>query len=345
MYRVRYFSITILLLWGFLSNVGNVIGVSADIALLEQNNNDPDEEVITTSAVTYTLSSGRLGDNLLSYLHAKWIAYVYDIPLLYKPFNYSDQLALHDVEKLYTAALEKQFKKVVTVSMPLMIDKYANILYVVPYFPESLAEHTPESDFLYFITGWDDLGFQKIIRTVLQPKNQLILIKPPQNCMSVAVHVRVGRGYDFPEDQSADDRLLMHYPLKFVPDSYYIEQIQEIVRIFSDQPLYVYLFTDDPQPGALLKKYKQALNNNNVTFACRMKKNHHCAHVLEDFFSLLQFDCLIRSDSNFPLVASKLMRHMIHICPSHCYFHDNQVTVKGTITKDIEKIILHGGKI
>ena len=42
--------------------------------------------------ITYELSDGRFGDNLLSYLHAKWISHEKKIPLLYKPFTFSNEL-------------------------------------------------------------------------------------------------------------------------------------------------------------------------------------------------------------------------------------------------------------
>ena len=65
---------------------------------------------IQSSKVTYTFSGGRFGDNLLAYIHAKWIAYRYHIPLLYKPFDCSDQLVLHNLEELYNERKASQFR-------------------------------------------------------------------------------------------------------------------------------------------------------------------------------------------------------------------------------------------
>src|SRR3989344_7064790 len=93
-------------------------------------------------AVTYELSQGRFGDNLLSYIHAKWIAYKYDVPLLYKPFVYSDQLLLHERELLYSDVVKNQFDNIVVLGKHLMPqhDENNSILYIVPYFPESKWE-------------------------------------------------------------------------------------------------------------------------------------------------------------------------------------------------------------
>src|SRR5665213_983093 len=63
-------------------------------------------------AVTYEFSGGRLGDNLLSYLHAKWISYRHQIPLLYKPFKYSDKLML-DTNEIRFDLSTKKFEQVV----------------------------------------------------------------------------------------------------------------------------------------------------------------------------------------------------------------------------------------
>src|SRR5438477_11202069 len=54
------------------------------------------------SAITWKPNGGRFGDNLVSYCKAKWIAYMFNIELLYLPFPYSDELMIHENEKMYT---------------------------------------------------------------------------------------------------------------------------------------------------------------------------------------------------------------------------------------------------
>ena len=46
-------------------------------------------------AVTYDFSGGRFGDNLISYLHGKWVAHVLNLTFLYRPFEFSDKLEMH----------------------------------------------------------------------------------------------------------------------------------------------------------------------------------------------------------------------------------------------------------
>ena len=55
--------------------------------------------LIGQSYVTYQLPYGRLGDKLITYVHAKWISYKYGLKLLYRPFEYSDKLMLSKIEQ------------------------------------------------------------------------------------------------------------------------------------------------------------------------------------------------------------------------------------------------------
>ena len=56
---------------------------------------------VKAAGVTYTFSGGRFGDNLISYLHAKWVAYRAGVPLLYKPFGYSGMLVMDEEEERF----------------------------------------------------------------------------------------------------------------------------------------------------------------------------------------------------------------------------------------------------
>ena len=114
----------------------------------------------TSSAVTYTFSGGRFGDNLLSYCHAKWISYKYRIPLLYKPFGYSDQLMIDLYEIHYSQELEAQFDAVVEYSFAdSTIDPDSGTLYVIPFFPESIFNRNDEIFPFLFFVDWEDPWF------------------------------------------------------------------------------------------------------------------------------------------------------------------------------------------
>ncbi len=280
--------------------------------------------LFSISAVTYSLSGGRFGDNLIAYSHAKWISYRHNIPLLYKPFEYSDALLLHKEEKKWSAQTARKYKKNIKLKhKDFSIDRKANILYEVPYFPESTLEPENRDYPVLFEVNWNDQNFLKIIRKLISPRHSLQSPLTPKRSIpiiSVAVHVRKGTGIDSPE-------LPKICPFKSPPDSYYIEQINKIAEIFHNKVIYVYIFTDHPNPLEIRDTFRQEVNKQNVIFACRETKNFHNVNVVEDFFALTKFDCLIRSDSNFSLMACKLVDYKIHIAPEHITNAEGNIVV------------------
>lgn len=307
--------------------------------------------VLLGSAVTYTFSGGRLGDNLIAYLHAKWISYKYNMQLLYKNFNYSDQLALHDKEIRYSSDFVKKFKKSLelTKNGTLTFDNKLNALYTIPYFPESLEEHRTIDvginqnnalqrigwlEFPYFAVDWEDKKFLKIIRELIKPKSELKLINPPKNCLSIALHVRKPSGgldkpllNGLPLNMYDPNEIYFDvvFPLKFAPDSYYIDQLKRIRDIYKNEKIYVYVFTDDPNPLELVNKYKKEINDSKIEFDCR--RDNNISNVLEDLFSMTKFDCLIRADSNLSIVASKLVDYKIAISPLNHYWEGRSLKI------------------
>ena len=265
-------------------------------------------------AVTYELSPGRFGDNLLSYIHAKWISYKYHLPLLYKPFIYSNCLVLHDYEFKY-AENKNKFNTTTILGHNVFInsnDTFSN-LYVVPYFPASKYELKNGISFAgtswyYFEVDWHDKSFIEELRTVIAPSNPIALIDLPTDCVTVAVHVRRGGNHDTPET-------IPDFPLKFLSDEFYITQIKELYFLLNETPLYVYLFTDDNNPTQIMNKFQNNLSGLHIQFDCRKRQNSDTTNVIEDFFTLQQFDCLIHSESNFSFLMSKIGKFLVSIYP------------------------------
>ncbi len=270
-----------------------------------------------SSAVTYDFSGGRFGDNLVSYCHAKWISYRYNIPLLYKPFNYSDQLWMHYLEIHYTPELEQQFSRVIVANKNTQIDPQSGDLYIIPFFPESIFNRN-DTDFPYLFTvEWQLPAFKGILQQMISPLCDVKTPEIPRDCLSVAVHVRRGTGWDIPNYRITPEQLTASHPLRFAPDSFFIAQLKKIAALFGDSQIYVYLFTDHDNPLELLEKYKQAVRCDRMLFDCRTTLNNEFVNVLDDFFALLKFDCLIRADSNFSYIASKLGNYALAISPAH----------------------------
>lgn len=263
------------------------------------------------TAITYTFSGGRLGDNLLSYMHAKWVAYKNNIPLLYKPFRYAEKLVIHRKEIRYSDEWQCRQTAVFQGRENRTFDASGSTLHIIPYFPESPIEQQ-SGCYSYFPVNWEDPGFKKELQKMIAPLEPLDLISIPPDKVSIAVHVRrFDNGFDSPA--IADEEKVTPietidkngHSFKFIPDSFYIEKIREISEMLNHPPLFVFIFTDGVNPPAIVEKYKAALLADNIEFGCR-PHSCHTDNVLEDFFSMARFDYLIRSLSNFPVAVEKI---------------------------------------
>ncbi len=269
-------------------------------------------------AVTYEPSPGRFGDNLLSYIHAKWVSYKNNVPLLYKPFVCSDQLLMHEKEMHY-AMHASQFRKTKVLDSDVLDDANGNdpTLYIVPYFPESEWERGAGVSFSggvwpFFQTGWNDKKFIASLSSVIAPKESLHFQGLPKDKITVAVHMRKGGNNDTPAT-------LTQFPLKFLPNDFYIEQIKKLYELVGCRPLYIFLFTDDNNPGQIAENIAAGVEGLPIEINYRKDGNCDTANVVEDFFALKQFDCLIHSESNFSFIMSHLKDYWVSIYPSSFY--------------------------
>lgn len=263
------------------------------------------------NAVTYSFSGGRFGDNLVAYFHAKWIAMKYQLPFLYKPFPLSDQLQMDVMDERWSAALKFRYKIVVRHESEIRRTP-ASTLYIIPFFPELKYEFLNQwIGKLYFDVDWDDPAFKAEMIRCMTPKTPIPTVPLPQDRKTVGMHVRRGGGYDH-------KYALINSPLRFPPDSYYIECLTLVLKRLKDMPVYVYLLTDDATPEKLVNQYKAHFTDYpNVEFGCRATGNHYDANVLTDFLTIPKFDCFIGSGSNFSLMATKLGNYEILTCPVH----------------------------
>ncbi len=276
-------------------------------------------------AITYDKGS-RFGDNLLSYLHAKWISYQRKIPLRYRPFKYSSKLVMHQRE----SRLSRDKKDRVIAKLeaePIDLGKTDSTLYVCPYFPEDPWE-LARIPYYRFEVNWKDPEFRKEVREMIQPKKRLSLVNPSKKTINIAIHVREGGGFD-PESTRVDS------PLKLPPLSFYVEGLSKIVALFPDRKILCHLFTDAVEPQKIVDVLKGAVPSGaSVKFDYRKVKNRHDKNVIEDFFSLFNFDVLIRSQSNFSLVPSLIHDYAIVYSPIGARVEEGKVTIDKT---DLER--------
>lgn len=270
------------------------------------------------NAVSYDLSHGRFGDNLLSYFHAKWFARVHGLPFLFKKFPESECLALNEMDEPLLEFLPFFKKRLFLGNKDQITSVKGQTLVIVPYFPNVLFEIPLERQGLYFEVCWKDPVFRKELVECLTPTVPVKTLSLPTGHLTVALHVR--RGGEF----ESYSQLAKEFPLKMPPDSYYIDQLRRIVKLFPDQQIYVYIFTDAENPEIIAENYAKILENPRITFDWdRTGQNG----ILHDFFSMGHFDCMIRSTSNFSMIASKLGNYIVEIQPSHAYIQDDEIVI------------------
>jgi len=253
--------------------------------------------------VTTVPHSGRFGDQLVLYCRAKLIAHAFGLPLLHRPFAYSDQLRLYPVERRYTSGLVKKLRTTATNSVAYMAQETAlapsSTLFVTNYFTQ--------------LDGITDKHYQEVaiyLRKVIRPRNKISLVPLPKDAVTIAIHVRRGGGYLY-------DHLAQYiFKDKFMANGFYISSLREIMRIYPKQKLYAYLFTDDVNPPRIARELETGLGNPNITIDCRRGLNRHNKNVLEDFFSMIPFDCLIRPSSSYTRMVELLSDHKVVISPS-----------------------------
>jgi len=273
----------------------------------------PSSNLQTSNAITYAFSGGRLGDNLIAYFHAKWLSYKYGLPFLYKPFLFSENFGLHDRDPIEGKDFLFKNVKIISKESDIQVAP-SSTLFIVPYFPETKSEYEwiKHYELPFFTVDWEDPGFREEVIKCLTPKRPFNTFNPPANCVTVALHIRRGGEASLPG-------YTLTWPLKFVADDYYINQIQRVAKIFPKKDLFINLFTDDDKPDAIIKRYKKILKNPKIIFAHQKGKD-----LLEDFFSISKFDCCILCQSNFSVIASKLGNYSVLIAPVHASMKGNQ---------------------
>ncbi len=277
--------------------------------------------------VTYSFSGGRFGDNLLSYIHSKYLCYKYETELIYRSFPYSDDLMLSKLENKPKKFRIYKMKSVSSLSNldTLFRATRKKIIYEIPYFPDFKEENSKGKDakgnpWQFFPLAWKDPAFREELRKNIRPIEDLSLIYPPSGSISVALHVRRGGGFDAKDAQIRD-------PLKFPPDSFYIRELGKLISYFPNEWIYVYVFTDDPNPSQIATSFQKKFSIKNITFEARSGKHFHDKAVLEDFFSFQNFDILIHPQSNFSYIPSQIFDFIVTIMPMHFIFDGNRIEI------------------
>ena len=280
--------------------------------------------------------SGRFGDHLILYADAKWLAYKTGMPLVVAPCFYSQALVLDKYETEYREDNFHDYHRVNVTDKQRFIreggkrtrQQHDKTLYRIYYEPVNRNSER-------FAEYQSDIQFITTLRKMVRPSRDLSLIKPHRlpNTMNVAVHIRKGTP-GMREEIARDQRVFKHLsngsvalPFsngRFLPDSYYIKQMRWFATQFSDKQIQFFLFTDFEFPDALCDMYLAELSDlKNIVVLARKDSCQEQDAVLADFFSLLEFDNLIRSDSSFAVAAELLGDYDVVLSPRIVLRHFN----------------------
>jgi len=268
--------------------------------------------------VLQVFTGGRFGEQLQGYLQAKWVSYLQGVPLVYTPFSYSTFLALDREEVRFDPSAHRpdRLHQSIGVSPPLP----DRSVYTCYYYTSS----QPQDTIFPIEIDWKNEEFRRLALKMIAPRIDLALATPPAHTVNIAIHVREGGGFDRIENLEAEEALAMKVP----PFHFYLDALERAIAYFPDSPLYIHLFTDAMDPGALAERLQQAIPpDRTAQLEYRRENNRHDAFVLEDFFSLFLFDALIRSQSQFSLIPSCLHDFAVVLSPAHYSVQDNQVII------------------
>jgi hypothetical protein len=290
----------------------------------------------------YTEDIGRLGDQVMVYIKSRWAAYKYNLPFYFVPFVYSENLKLYNEFPHLTPELQQTFSQVESV---VDIEKIKpcpefDTLYMLEYGTISSNWHPcyTNKEWRFFESMLKEFksnkAFFEQLKRSFTPISQLSIIKPPCNKISIAVHARTGGDYWYDVDTSNPHRYL-----RFLPNSYYAYQILNIVKFFKNKPLYIFIFTDDKEPEKLIEHYKTIVNHPSITWDYRKAGTNHDTFVLDDMFSMAQFDCLIRPWSQFSRLSEFFGNHKWVTYPIEHYIHNNKHIITYQMKNHLGKVV------
>ena len=298
-------------------------------------------QINTQGIITYDPEKlGRIGDRLMLYTKALWIAHHYKIPFHHKSFSFlNDHATLQQSDDKINLKPSNQVESfpqfpIVTIKDSSLIKEEENKTYNISYYYKESNWADP-LDVVTWTGLSDNEQFLEKLRIYIAPIFTFEKITLPPDRISIALHVRKGSGSELPLCSRARPCADRIWPKKFVHDEYFITQIKYISEQLKDRPIYIHLFTDFHNPLQLVEKYKKAVNKPNIIYGCRLEGNDHCTNTLEDLFNMTHFDYLIRSGSNYAQIAHLIGKYKMIIYPKKVTWHGNKMKVEPGIVERV----------
>lgn len=312
-------------------------------------------------AITFQKNPGRLGDQILNYCKHKWLAHKYNLDLYVPDFNYKSVFTLSKHEKSAKELDRDKYMHSVKIKADTDIRprKSQDIVYIGQFYLmiDNIADKYKWSDHLFGLTIINP-AFGDKIRDMLKLRVEFPDLSTPSDCISVAIHIRKGGGFDNPlasalyRDQANIPTKIKKgsqfadraAPFKFPPEQFYLDQLLNLYEHLNRQSLYVYIFTDDKKPKEIANRLRERVPFKNIHFDYRPSGNAHNKNVIEDIYAMSRCDYLIRSKSHFPWISQMMGQHKGIIYPASyawkgAFLHINKVHMdlpdreKHTITR------------
>lgn len=320
-------------------------------------------------------TSGRLGDQLLMYVKQKWVCWKYGGKLLHLPFPQSSLFALHDKEEHYNAYYHnKEYKPCSGLVLTMQGINLDNSLYTLGFFFH---------DARMVRDCFRNTEFKNVLREALEPTIAVPLVPLSSDGITVALHVRKGEAFDgkllsdqffiSPPYACADENFILPFPcpvakhslyideiwpLRFLPDQFYIDQLCILASMFPTDPIRVYLFTDAINPQDLAKKYQKELKDyTNMVITTPSVGGHEVlgsytsagvpisyrndeeynTQLLSELFCMARCNVLIRGLSGVSLLAEILGDHALVVTPAKYYWKDKKLITHTVIVRGANK--------
>jgi hypothetical protein len=266
--------------------------------------------------------NGRFGEHATSIIKALLLARKYGFTYVHNPIAHADQLCIQANGTPYTEALSKRYRKVHAFNEKLVINNLSSTMPTLFF-----VQYATKLEDLRDIAEITDEAFLADVRALFAPCIARTKPESVPGVITVALHVRRGGGYD-------PDSTIRNQALRFANDAYNVAQLKRVMDLFPHCKMLVRLFTDDPNPAAIVARYCTVLKNPAFEFVYRQQGNKHDANVVEDLLAMAECDCLIRPASCFSQLAQLIGNHKVIIYPT-------SYTRKGTMNVITEVAVVN----
>lgn len=304
------------------------------------------------TGVTFKVTDGRLGDQLVFYCISRWISFSNGFEFLLPANHKFRNLKMLNIYKTLDNKITDSFENKIVLKNNLAISNKVtkNTLYIMdPYYRDNRLKTN--------ITGFpfeefkSNKKFLEIIKKDISPTVPINKPVIPEDFYSIAIHVRSGSGLDMSlistQLYTANDlkevitkKYKGHqdkvHPAKFPPLQYYINCLNSFLEITKEKNIFIYIFTDNKNPKLIMDTIKMHTNishNKKLIFNC----NSGNRSILDDLFSMCDFNCLIRGYSNFSLIPDLIGSHEITIAPKSYKWIGNILHFESQIINNIER--------